>query len=73
MAQDEEKNEIMTRIAIDDESWEAFKELVKPMNVKDALGTMIKTSLEAETTPMSKVIENLLKDLMKGKKKGSPS
>lgn len=72
-----DKDQIMTRINIEDDEWEEFKELVKPMNAADALGQMIRFSLEAENTPFSKVVENLLRELVTGKKatkkKGSPS
>lgn len=68
-----EKNYIMTRISIDDESWDQFKEQFKPMNVADALGMLVKLSLDAEKKPFQEVVEDLMKDIFKGVKKSSPS
>jgi hypothetical protein len=73
----DEKEQIMARINITDDEWEQFRELIKPMNAADALGQMVRFSLEAESTPFSKVVENLLRETFQsgkfGKKKGSPS
>lgn len=67
----EEKDQVMARINVTDEEWEKFKEMVKPMNAADALGQMVKFSLEAETVPFSKVVENLLRDTFQRSKKAS--
>lgn len=66
-------NTIMTRINIDEETWEKFKEQFKPMNVADALGMLVRFSVETEKKPFQEVIEDVMKGLFKGAKKGSPS
>lgn len=69
----EEKESIMTRINIDEETWDKFKAQYKPMNVADALGLLVKYSVDTETKPFQQVVEDMLKNLFKSVKKGSPS
>lgn len=64
----ESKHQIMTKITVEEETWEKFKEQYKPMNVADALGLLVKYSVETETKPFQQVVEDLLKGLFKGKK-----
>lgn len=69
----EEKEQIMTKITVDQETWDKFKAQYKPMNVADALGLLVKYSVATETRPFQEVVEDLLKSLFKGAKKASPS
>jgi len=67
MKKKEEKPTLMIRVAITKEEWNEFKELVSPVNVSDAMATMIRSALKVDTMPFAKVIEGILTDAIKGR------
>jgi 3-polyprenyl-4-hydroxybenzoate decarboxylase len=65
----DKKNHAVTRwvkAEISTEDWEAFKKIVKPIPVQVALGTMIRSAIEAETKPFAEVVEGILKSAFRG-------
>lgn len=67
----EEKRTLMLRVTCENEIYEKFKEIVKPLNVSDALGIMITSAVESNTKPFARVIEDLLRVTMSGEKLGT--
>lgn len=67
----EEKSTIMVRVTCDLAVYAQFKELVKPLNVSDALGIMITSAVESNTKPFAEVIEDLLRVHLNTEKMGT--
>lgn len=65
MKKKEKKPTLMIRAAITKEEWGQFKKLVAPVNVSDAIATMIRSAIKIDSEPFAKVIEGIIMDAIK--------
>jgi len=59
MKKNEGKPTLMIRVALTKEEWNQFKEMVAPINVSDAVATMIRSAIKMDSEPFAKVIEEI--------------